>query len=70
VARDPETYERFEKVILVHGLREVAELCYNDYLTKELPQHEALVEYVTNQMMYYPTVTREVFKNQGVSQPY
>jgi ferredoxin/flavodoxin---NADP+ reductase len=30
-----------------------------------LPQHEALGEYVTNQMMYYPTVTREVFKNQG-----
>lgn len=65
VARDPETYERFEKVILVHGVREVAELCYYDYLTKALPQHEALGEYVTNQMMYYPTVTREVFKNQG-----
>ena len=65
VARDPETYERFEKVILVHGVREVAELCYHDYLTIELPQHEALGEYVTNHMMYYPTVTREVFKNQG-----
>ena len=65
VARDPETYERFEKVILVHGVREVAELSYHDYLTNELPQHEALGEYVTNQMMYYPTVTREVFKNQG-----
>jgi ferredoxin/flavodoxin---NADP+ reductase len=46
VARDPDTYERFEKVILVHGVR-------------------ALGEYVTNQMLYYPTVTREVFKYQG-----
>jgi ferredoxin--NADP+ reductase len=65
VARDPDTYERFEKVILVHGVREVAELCYHDYLTQELPKHEALGEYVTNQMLYYPTVTREVFKHQG-----
>ena len=63
VARDPDTFERFEKVILVHGVRQVAELCYHDYLTKELPQHEALGEYVTNQMLYYPTVTREAFTN-------
>ena len=65
VARDPDTYERFEKVILVHGVRQVAELCYHEYLTKELPQHEALGEYVTNQMLYYPTVTREAFAHQG-----
>jgi ferredoxin--NADP+ reductase len=37
VIRDPETYEKFEQVILVHGVREVAELAYHDYLTKELP---------------------------------
>lgn len=65
VARDPDTYERFEKVILAHGVRQVAELCYHDYLTKVLPKHEALGEYVTNQMLYYPTVTREDFANQG-----
>jgi ferredoxin--NADP+ reductase len=65
VARDPATYERFEKVILVHGVREVAELCYHDYLTQELPQHEALGELVTNQMLYYATVTREAFAHQG-----
>ncbi len=65
VARDPETYERFEKVILVHGVREVAELCYRDYLTNELPQHEALGEHVASQMLYYPTVTREAFAHQG-----
>jgi ferredoxin/flavodoxin---NADP+ reductase len=65
IARDPETYERFEKVILVHGVRHVAELSYYDYLTKQLPQHEALGEFVTNQMLYYPTVTREPFLHQG-----
>ena len=65
VARDPETYERFEKVIVVHGVRDVAELAYRDYLTNELPDHEFLGEMVTNQMLYYPTVTREPFVNQG-----
>jgi ferredoxin--NADP+ reductase len=65
VARDPETYERFEKVIVVHGVRDVAELAYREYLTHELPNHEFLGEMVTNQMLYYPTVTREPFVNQG-----
>ena len=65
VARDPATYEQFEKVVLVHGVREVAELAYHDYLMHELPNHEFLGEMVTNQLLYYPTVTREPFRNQG-----
>ena len=65
LVRDPETYEKFEEVILVHGVREVAELAYHDYLTKELPPHELLGEMVTKQLKYYPTVTREPFRNQG-----
>jgi ferredoxin--NADP+ reductase len=65
VIRDPETYERFEKIILVHGVRQVNELAYQDYLTQELPQHELLGEMVSEQLLYYPTVTREPFKNQG-----
>ncbi len=65
VIRDPDTYERFDKVILVHGVREVKELAYHDYLTQELPQHEFLGEMVRDKLLYYPTVTREPFKNQG-----
>lgn len=65
IARDPETYEKFEEVILVHGVREVKELAYHDYLTKELPAHELLGEMVSSQFKYYPTVTREPFVNQG-----
>ncbi len=65
IIRDPETYERFEKVILVHGVREVKELAYHDYTTQELPKHEFLGEMVSQQLLYYPTVTREPFKNQG-----
>ena len=65
VIRDPETYEKFEQVILIHGVRQVAELAYHDYLTRELPQHEILGEMVSRQLKYYPTVTREAFKHQG-----
>ena len=63
--RDPETYEKFEEVILVHGVREVKELAYHDYITEELPKHEFLGEMVSKQLKYYPTVTREAFKHQG-----
>ena len=65
VIRDPETYEKFAEVILVHGVRQVDELAYHDYLTDELPKHELLGEMVTNQLKYYPTVTREPYKNTG-----
>ena len=65
IIRDPETYERFEQVVLVHGVRQVGELAYHDYVTKDLPQHEFLGEMVSRQLLYYPTVTREPFRNQG-----
>ena len=65
VIRDPETYEKFEKVILVHGVREVNELAYHDTITQDLPHHEFLGEMVSEQLLYYPTVTREPFRNQG-----
>ena len=50
---------------MIHGVREVKELAYHDYITKELPEHELLGELVRDQLLYYPTVTREPFKNQG-----
>ncbi len=65
IIKDPETYEQYEKVILVHGVREVSELGYHDYITHELPQNEYFGEQVQNQLIYYPTVTREAFRNQG-----
>ena len=65
IIRDPATYEKFEQVVLVHGVREVKELAYFDYITVDLPQHEFLGEMVSQQLLYYPTVTREPFKNRG-----
>ena len=65
IIRDPDTYERFEQVVLLHGVREVKELAYRDYITQELPQNEFLGEMVSKQLLYYPTVTREAFEHQG-----
>lgn len=63
--QDPETYERFDKVVLVHGCRQVGELAYRRFITEELPRHEWLGEQVARQLVYYPTVTREAFVHQG-----
>lgn len=65
IIRDPETYEKFEQVVLVHGVREANELAYHDLLTTELPAHELLGDMVRDQLLYYPTVTREAYRNTG-----
>jgi ferredoxin--NADP+ reductase len=65
LAKDPETYERFERVILVHGVRFVGDLAYSDYLTKELPSDELIGELAAAQLTYYPTVTREPALHNG-----
>ena len=65
VIKDPETYEHFEKVILVHGTRRAAELAYDDFIRDDLPRNEFFGELVADQLIYYPTVTREPYRNQG-----
>ena len=63
--QDIEVYDRFEKVILVHGVRKVDDLAYKDFIEKELPKNEFFGDEVKNKLIYYPTVTREAFKNEG-----
>jgi len=65
VIKDPETYQRFQKVILLHGCRRVAELAYGEMITERLPKDELIGDLVRNQLIYYPTVTRDPFKNRG-----
>ncbi|MFQ6311351.1 ferredoxin--NADP reductase [Lysobacter capsici] len=65
IIRDPATYERFETVVLAHGVRHVSDLAYAQFLQEELPKHEFLGESIRSQLMYYPSVTREPFRNQG-----
>ncbi|MFD1121958.1 ferredoxin--NADP reductase [Methylophilus flavus] len=63
--QDIEVYDRFEKVVLIHGVRYVNELAYADFISQELPNNEFFGEEVKNKLIYYPTVTREPFRNQG-----
>jgi len=65
IVRDPEAYARYDKVVLVHGVRRVSDLAYRHYLTEELPRHEYLGDAIREQFLYYPTVTREPFHNTG-----
>jgi ferredoxin--NADP+ reductase len=65
VIKDPETYERFNKVIVTHGVRRAADLCYADYIRRELPKHEFLGEQIARQLLYYPAVSREDFVHHG-----
>ncbi|MFO1328339.1 MAG: ferredoxin--NADP reductase [Rubrivivax sp.] len=65
IVRDPEVYERFEHIVLVHGVRKVDELAYHDLFTEHLPRHEYLGEVVSAKLRYVPTVTREPFRTMG-----
>jgi ferredoxin--NADP+ reductase len=65
LVKDPEMYERFEKIVLVHGVRLTSELAYEEYLSQILPNDENLGDMVRDKLVYYPTVTREPYRNRG-----
>ncbi len=65
IVKDPETYERFEKVIVCHGVRLEKDLAYRDYFEKELFEDEILGDIVRGKLLYYPVVSREPFRNHG-----
>lgn len=65
ITKDPEVYDQFEKVILVHGVRYKKDLAYYDRFTKELPEHEYLGELVKEKLIYYPVVSREEYPHRG-----
>ncbi len=63
--KDPDIYERFETVVLVHGCRQVSELAYGERLVDKLAKDELFGELMKDKFIYYPTVTREPFRNRG-----
>lgn len=65
IVKDPEVYERFERVVLSHTCRRIDELAYREYITATLPENEFFGEEVRQKLIYYPSVTREAFANQG-----
>ena len=64
IVRDPETYEKFEKIILTHTVRTSKELAYKDLLTN-LNTDEIYSEVTKNNFIYFNTVTREKWDNEG-----
>jgi ferredoxin--NADP+ reductase len=65
VIKDPETYERFERVVLTHTCRRVDDLAYAQFIERELPSDEVLGELIRPRLIYYPSVTREAFRTEG-----
>ena len=65
IIKDPEVYENFNKVVLVHGCRYINELTYEQLINLELRNNEFFGNDVQAKLIYYPAVTRESFKNYG-----
>lgn len=65
VIKDPETYQRFERVVLLHGVRIVSELAYQQMIREHLPSNIFFGDLVKEKLIYYPSVTREPYPNRG-----
>jgi ferredoxin--NADP+ reductase len=65
IIKDPDVYERFETIVLVHGCRQVSELSYGERVVEDLRQDELFGPLLKGKLHYYPTVTREPFRNRG-----
>lgn len=65
LVRDPETYEKFEEVIVTHTCRDVAELDYSRALVEGLAEDPLIGEFVEGKLKYYPTTTREQSPTMG-----
>ena len=65
IIQDPDAYDRFDHIVLVHGCRHVAELTYGEHLVETLPNNEFIGGLVAPKLRYYPTATREPFRHNG-----
>ncbi|AYE87744.1 MULTISPECIES: ferredoxin--NADP reductase [Sulfitobacter] len=67
--REPETYEKFDEVIVTHTCRDVAELEYGRQLIEGLKADELMQELIGPENLakirYYPTTTREESPKMG-----
>jgi len=65
VIKDPEVYDRYDRVVLTHTCRFIDDLAYKEYITQSLPNHEHIGDLIREKLVYYPTVTRQEFANRG-----
>ena len=64
IVRDPETYEKFENVILTHTVRTIKELAYKDLL-QNLNNDDIYSHVTKGKFEYFNTVTREKWERTG-----
>jgi ferredoxin--NADP+ reductase len=65
IIKDPTVYERFDRVILTHTVRNRNELVCGEKALEDLKANEYIGELAAEKLLYYPTVTREPFQNEG-----
>ncbi|HMO76945.1 MAG TPA: ferredoxin--NADP reductase [Sphingopyxis sp.] len=65
LARDPDIYDRFGQIVLVHCVRQVSDLAFRDELESQLAGDPLVQDQALLQFHYIPTVTREPFRNAG-----
>ncbi|USI71699.1 ferredoxin--NADP reductase [Sphingomonas morindae] len=65
VARDPDIYDMFDEIVLVHSVRRVSDLAFRDELEARLAEDPLVGEVAAEKLRYLPTVTREPFHTQG-----
>jgi ferredoxin--NADP+ reductase len=63
--RDPDIYERFENVVVVHSVRRVSDLAYRTVLEARLAEDPLVDQMAAEKLHYIPTVTREEFGTRG-----
>lgn len=63
--REPETYERFEKVVLTHTCRNLVDLKFGEELIQATKDDILVGEQAQEKLQYYPTTTREKSKKMG-----
>ena len=65
ITRDPEVYERFDEIVLVHCVRKKNDLAYYDYFTNELPNDEYLGELISAKLILLTHGDWEAFDWEG-----
>lgn len=63
--REPETYEKFDQIIMTHTTRDVAELDYGRTLVESLADDPLIGDMIGDKLVYYPTTTREQSPKMG-----
>ncbi len=65
LARDPDIYDRFGQILLVHCGRKVSDLAFREELESQLAGDPLVQDQALLQFHYLPTVTREAFRTEG-----